>query len=47
MNLTLSDAQHPSNYRTQWLRVPQALIAVEDSLRKYLIPVEPIFYFRK
>ena len=39
MNVTLSDAQHLSKYRAQWLRVLEALIPVEDLLRKYLIPV--------
>ena len=39
MNVTLSDAQHLAKYRAQWLRVVEALISAEDSLRKYLIPV--------
>ena len=45
MNVTLSDAQHLSNYRAQWLRVLEALISVEDSLRKYLIPIQPLSTF--
>ena len=40
MNATLSDAQHLAKYQAQWLHVAEALISAEDSLRKYLIPVQ-------